>query len=175
MPVDFKIMCCPRSISDLSTRIGLGYIGPKVRNIIRNAAFPVLIPSTVYKEWKTISVFFGGSETSINALKIGLEISKKSGLPMHIWIQGENRSKKYYLEVLKKEGLLTQKGDPIVPWQFFSKGKFRSNLYEVPHDSLLVIGSFGHNLMKDVLFGSKAEMIQTIMPNNLLIVGMAVN
>ena len=174
LPVDFKMMCYPRSISDLSTRIGLGYIGPRVRTIIRNAEFPVLIPSTVYKEWKSITVFFGGSKTSINALRIGLEISKKSKVPMQIWTQDEKDSKDYYLGILKKEGLLNQKGDPVSPWWFFSKGKFRPNLYDVPHDSLLVIGSFGHNLMKDVLFGSKAEMIQTVMPNNLLIVGMAV-
>ena len=50
-------MCCPRSISDVSTRISLGHIGPKVRSIIKNAGFPVLTPTPVYKEWKSIMVF----------------------------------------------------------------------------------------------------------------------
>lgn len=57
LPVNFAFMCCPRSISDLSTKIGLGYIGPKVRSIIKNSTFPILIPSPVYNEWKSISVF----------------------------------------------------------------------------------------------------------------------
>jgi len=30
---NFDFMCCPRSISDLSSKIGLGYIGPRVRHI----------------------------------------------------------------------------------------------------------------------------------------------
>lgn len=61
IPVNFDIMCCPRSISDLSAKIGLGFIGSKVRKIIKVASFPVLITSPVFKEWKSVMVFFGGS------------------------------------------------------------------------------------------------------------------
>ena len=43
IPTYFNFMCCPRSVSDLSSKIGLGYIGPKVRRIIRTADFPVLM------------------------------------------------------------------------------------------------------------------------------------
>jgi len=62
LPVDFTYMCCPRSISNLSTKIGLGYIGTTVRRIIKNSDFPILLPSSVYKQWKSITVFFGGSK-----------------------------------------------------------------------------------------------------------------
>ena len=41
IPVDFDFMCCPRSISDLTSKIGLGYIGSRVRRIIKSAHFPV--------------------------------------------------------------------------------------------------------------------------------------
>jgi len=58
-----------------------------------------------------------------------------------------------------------------VQWWFFDKGKLRENLYEVPHDSLAVVGAYGHGLVKRLVFGSKAELLQTVLPNNLLIVG----
>jgi hypothetical protein len=48
IPTSFEFMCCPRSISDLSSKIGLGYIGPRVRRIVQAARFPVLITSPVY-------------------------------------------------------------------------------------------------------------------------------
>jgi hypothetical protein len=41
IPSNFDYMCCPRSIVDLSTKIGLGYIGPRVRRIVKHATFPV--------------------------------------------------------------------------------------------------------------------------------------
>ena len=50
IPTNFEYMCCPRSISDLSSKIGLGYIGPRVRRIVRSAHFPVLITSPVFKK-----------------------------------------------------------------------------------------------------------------------------
>lgn len=53
----------------------------------------------------------------------------------------------------------------------FEKGSFEENLYQVPHDALVVLGAFGHSLIKNILFGSKMEKIQSILPNNLLIAG----
>ncbi len=58
-------MCCPRSISDMSSKIGLGYIGPRVRRIVKSARFPVLITSPAYREWQRIAVFFGGSTNAV--------------------------------------------------------------------------------------------------------------
>jgi nucleotide-binding universal stress UspA family protein len=171
LPVDSTFMCCPRSISDLSTKIGLGYIGPKVRSIIKISTFPLLIPSPVYKEWKSISVFFGGSNTAVKAVKLGMHISKTSGLPLHIFTQGENHPQAYYQEILEKNKLFEPIKKHAAKWCFFDKGKFKENLYDVPHDSLLVVGTLGHSLVQEVLFGSKAEILQTILPNNLLLVG----
>ncbi|MGD2089403.1 MAG: universal stress protein [Candidatus Aminicenantes bacterium] len=171
LPTDFTYMCCPRSISDLSTKIGPGYIGPKVRSIVKYSTFPILIPSPVYKEWKSISVFFGGSDTAVKAVQLGMHIKKTCGFPLHIFTQAEHHPRAYYQETLEKNNL----GEPIkkqeVKWRFFDKGKFEHNLYNVPHDSLVIVGTLGHNLIKEVLFGSKAETLQTILPNNLLLVG----
>ena len=58
LPVNFDFMCCPRSISDLSSKISLGHIGPKVRRIINAARFPVLMPSCLFKEWQSIYGLF---------------------------------------------------------------------------------------------------------------------
>lgn len=171
LPVDFRYMCCPRSISDLSTRIGLGYIGPKVRSIIRDSTFPVLIPSPVYKEWKSIAVFFGGSDNAVKALELGMVLGKHSGFPLRIFTHAEKKPELYYKEILYKHGFGKKIDEKEVEWCFYSGGKLEENLYQVPHDSLVVVGAYGHGLVKRVLFGSKAETLQTILPNNLVLVG----
>ncbi len=56
-------------------------------------------------------------------------------------------------------------------WHFFEKGMFEDNLYEVPHNALVVLGAYGHGLIKSIVFGSKMEKIQSIISNNLLIAG----
>ena len=50
-------------------------------------------------------------------------------------------------------------------------GAFEDNLYTVPHDAFLVVGAYGHNLVKEMLFGSKMETLQSWMPNNMLLIG----
>jgi nucleotide-binding universal stress UspA family protein len=59
----------------------------------------------------------------------------------------------------------------VVKWHFFDRGTLDDNLYAIPHDALIVLGAFGHGLVRDLVFGSKMEKIQSVMPNNLLIVG----
>jgi len=171
LPVDYRYMTCPRTISNLSTKIGLGYIGPRVRNIIRNASFPVFIPTSVYKEWKSVVVFFGGSQNAIKALRYGIEISTVSGFPLLLFTQGEGKHRSYYEEGIQKAGLLDSLKTLNYKWLFFEKGDFRINLYEVPHNSLVVVGAYGHGAVREVLFGSKMEEIQTVLPNSMLIVG----
>ena len=73
IPVDFDFMCCPRSISDLTTKISLGHIGTGVRKIIKCATFPVLIPNSSFKPWKSIVVCYGGSANSIHNAFPGFE------------------------------------------------------------------------------------------------------
>ena len=171
IPVDFRYMTCPRSMSDVSSKIGLGYIGPKVRNIVKNASFPVLLTTPVFKEWKSIVAFFGGSNNAGKAVRFAIEICKISGFPIFLFTQAEGKSKSYYEEELNKRGLLDILRDLDFKWLFFDKGEIKINLYNIPHDSLLVIGAYGHGPIKDILFGSKLELIQSYLPNNILIVG----
>ena len=171
IPVNFNFMCCPRSITDISSKIGLGYIGPKVRRIVQSAKFPVLIASSIYKEWNSITVMFGGSMNAVKALRLGLRLRELSGLPVDVFTQERKKDRKYYENKIDKAGLLNEMEKKIRKWYVFNKGEFSENLYHVPHDSLIVIGAYGHGIIKDIIFGSTMEKVQTIMPNNLLIVG----
>ncbi len=171
IPVDFDYMTCPRSISDLSTKISLGHLGPKVRVIIRNAHFPVLIPTPVYKQWNSVTVFFGGSHNARKAMQVGAELARVTGMPLYVFTQAEGRSRRDYEQILKDGGFSDLVAEKRFEWLFFEKGKFKVNLYHVPHDSLVVVGAYGHGVIKEVLFGSVMEEIQTILPNNMLIVG----
>ncbi len=56
-------------------------------------------------------------------------------------------------------------------WTFFEKGRFEDNLYAVPHDALVILGAYGHGIIRDIMFGSMMEKIQSTISNNLLIAG----
>ena len=171
IPTNFDFMCCPRSISDLSSKIGLGYMGPRVRRIVTSARFPVLVTSPVFKPWTRIAVFFGGSANALNALKLGLRIARQTGKPLDIFTQAENRSREDYEAIIRDNHLEEELGRLQQRWIFFDKGAFETNLYTVPHDALVILGAFGHGLIRNLVFGSKMEKIQSTIPNNLLIVG----
>jgi nucleotide-binding universal stress UspA family protein len=168
---NFDYLCCPRSVSDLSSKIGLGHIGPKVRRIIKHATFPVLITSPVFKPWKRISVFFGGSKNAMNALTLGLKIAMSSGLPLHVYTMIEEKGEEYYQEVIQKNDLKALVDQYAAQWHFYGNQEFDAMLYEVPHDSLIVLGAYGHGIIKEILLGSKMEHIQSTVTNNLLITG----
>ena len=168
---NFDFMCCPRSISDLSSKIGLGYIGPRVRRIVNSARFPVLITSPVFKKWRSIAVFFGGSANAVNAMKLGFRISRESGMPLSVFTHVENVSKESCEEIIKNENLEKEMNRYVSKWHMFESGKFEENLYDVPHDALVVMGAYGHSLIRNIFFGSKMEKIQSTITNNFLIAG----
>ena len=168
---DFDYLCCPRSVSDLSSKIGLGHLGSRVRRIIKHASFPILITSPVFKPWKSISVFFGGSKNAMNALKLGIKISMASGFGLNIHTLLEDGDEAWYKGLIQ-DTELSQAVDQIKgQWHFWEKSELDTMLYKVPHDSLIVLGAYGHGIIKDILFGSKMEHIQSTVTNNLLITG----
>ncbi len=172
IPTNFDFMCCPRSISDLSSKIGLGYIGPRVRRIVRSARFPVLLSSPAYKPWSRIAVFFGGSVNAVKALRLGLTMHRRSELPLEIYTQVEkDYGREDYEKVVKDAGLYAETEKSVQAWQFFESSDFRENLYDIPHDALVVLGAYGHGLIRDIVFGSKMETIQTEISNTMLIAG----
>ncbi|MFW6011147.1 MAG: universal stress protein [Desulfosalsimonas sp.] len=171
IPVNFDFMCCPRSITDLSTKIGLGYIGPRVRRIVQSARFPVLIPSFVYKPWKSLAVMFGGSANALRALRLGIKLSRISGLPLDVFTQEGKHKRKDYEQIIQDEGLAPEIDKYVRKWRIFEKEPFKVNLYEIPHNALIIIGAYGHGLVKELLFGNTMEIVQSVCPNSMLIVG----
>jgi nucleotide-binding universal stress UspA family protein len=164
-------MCLPRSVSDRISTIGLGHLGPKVRAILQAAHFPVLIPSSVLKKWKSVIVFFGGSANALNALKVGITIAKTTGVPLTLFIQSEGKDLDEYTSIIRKAELLEELDDCDALWSFFPEGSLESNLYTVPHDALVIAGAYGQGVIRTVMFGSKMELLQSTLPNNFLIVG----
>lgn len=170
IPTDFDFMVCPRSISNLSSKLGLGYIGPKVQSIVNTANFPVLIASHVYKPWKNIVVFFGGSANAFNAIKLGFLIQNITNYPLKLFTYAETSFEAYQKEIAD-QGIEDELGLRVEDWQFFESGNLTDYLYNVPHDALVILGAFNHGLIRDIMFGNKLEKIQTSITNNLLIVG----
>ena len=170
IPTHFAFMCCPRSVSDLTSKIGLGYIGPKVRRIIRSANFPVLLTSPVFKPWKSVAVLFGGSDSSLNALRSGIQVSKRSGYPLDLFIQLEQDAG-YYDQRIREAGLEKPLARYCRDRYLFADGEFTHNLYALPHDALVLSGAYGHGLINNMLFGSKVEITQATLTNSMLVSG----
>lgn len=166
----FEFMCCPRCIKAPLSKLSIGYIDALVRKIINTAQFPVLIPGPLYKPWKRIAVFFGGSSSALNALKLGLQICRVSGLSMDIFTQiEEGGNKKNIQNTIDNHSLRNQIDEAIDKWHRFRNGDFASNIYNVSHDALVVLGGFHSKKYRN--FSSKMEKIQSVLPNNLLAVG----
>ncbi|MFP4476005.1 MAG: universal stress protein [Desulfatibacillaceae bacterium] len=172
VPTQFDFMCCPRSMSDVSGKMGLGHIGPKVRRIVKGASFPILIPSIVYKEWQRLAVMFGGSPNSLRALRLGLAVQRRCGMPLDLFTYEEKgREEAPLREILDREGLTGSVQSQVREWSFFKSGLMENDLYEVPHDALVILGAYGHGVIKDLLFGSRMEVFQSHLPNSFLVVG----
>ena len=167
---DFSFMTCPRSISDLSSKIRLGFIGATVRRIVHSVDFPVLITSPVFKPWRNVTVLFGGSDSSINALRLGIYIAKHTCLPLNMLTCIEE-DPAFYQNAIDAAELTQEVKQSVKFWHRFENGRFEEHLYEVPHNSLVLVGAYGHGVIKDLLFGSKLEKIQATLTNNLLISG----
>lgn len=167
----FDYLCSPRSISGLASKIGLGHLGPKVRRMIKQATFPILIASPVFKAWKSISVFFGGSTNAMNAIVLGLKIAIASGFPLKIYTVLEHDSEDFYRDMITDSELEPLVKQYVNEWCFYDASGFDRMLYEVPHDALIVLGAYGHGVIKEILLGSKMEHIQSTVTNNLLVTG----
>ncbi len=171
VPTNFEFMCCPRVMAGGSSKIGLGHIGPRVRRIVCVAPFPVLIPSPVFKPWQSIAVLFGGSDTAVKALSLGLRLAQKSRRPLDVFTQAKGQSKEHFETIMQEKGLLTSMQTRVRHWHFFPDGNMADNLMAVPHDALVVLGAFGHGLIRELVFGSTMETAQSVLPNNLLVTG----
>ena len=171
LPIDWGIMSCPRVLSQRSSRIGLGHIGPKVRGIAKHARFPVFIPALACKTWTCVSIFFGGSRVGAIAVKEGISIARLARVPFTVFTQLDGITREECAEALAEADLLehVQAGDGH--WRVFDSAALEENLYAVPHDSLVVVGAAGHRLMTELIFGSKLETIQATLPNPLVVVG----
>ena len=171
IPGDWGVMSCPRVISERSSRIGLGYIGPKVRDIAKHAPFPVFIPALAYKPWNRVSMFFGGSQLGTVAVREGIAVARLARVPFTLFTQLDGTTREECEQALAKADLLSDVRAADASWEVFDSGTLEENLYAVPHDSLAVVGAAGHRLMAELIFGSKLETIQATLPNPLVVVG----
>ncbi len=169
LPTDFDFMCCPRSISDVSTRISLGHIGPAVRKIIRHARFPVLLPSAVARGWKAVVCFFGGLPHEVQALRSAASLAERARSPLILFTHAPGKSRSDFQRRIPDDGLRGVVRE--ASWILCDRRDFTEGLYEVPHDALVVVGASGRGLAKELLFGSRLEVVQSVLPNQLLVVG----
>ena len=172
MPVNFNFMSSPQTIADLSAKAGFGYIGPRIRRIFKAAVFPVLIPAPVFKPFKSIAVMFGGTMNTSNTLRLAVRLQRWSGMPVSLFTAEEGRrGKKYYEKQMAKDALTGLFAQTVSQWHIFPKKDFAESMYMIPHDALVVMGAYGHGVVRQLVMGSTLETIQSILPNNLLIVG----
>lgn len=175
LPTDFTFMTCPRVLTEPSSKIALGKIGSGVRSILKAATFPVLLPAAVFKPWEHVVALFGGSRIGVDAVKLALAVSRVSGKPLGLLTVGkEGERREYYEAILAEAGILDRlkrsMGEAMPGWRFAAGSDFAAELFHVPHDALVVLGAYGHGMIQD-LFGSRMELVQSVLPNPLLVAG----
>jgi nucleotide-binding universal stress UspA family protein len=167
LPVEFSFMTCPRSMSEDTRKIALGTIGSRVRRIVQAAQFPIYLPAAVFKPWTRLAVLYGGSDNAAGALRLALEINRRCNAPLQIFSQGERSE---FETQLLAQGF-AQAQIEAFDWQFFAAGDLLEELYRVPHDSLVLLGAYGKGAIRQTLFGSTMEKVQSNLPNSLMVVG----
>jgi len=171
LPSDYTFVACPRSMSERSSKLHLGHIGPRVREIVKTAPFPVLLPTPIYKPWHSITALFGGSENSVRALMRARRLSRDAGVPLSIFSWSDGKGRDGFERLLAPTGLLEEVERGDVEWVFAETETFVEGLFDISRDALLAVGAYGHGRVREALFGSKLEAIQGEIPNNLLVVG----
>ena len=107
----------------------------------------------------------------INALRLGIRIAKLTDLKVDVYTQVERKKPEAYRAILRDVDLEAPLEKVLNKWTFFEKGRFEDNLYDVPHDALVILGAYGHGIIRDIMFGSMMEKIQSTISNNMLIAG----
>jgi nucleotide-binding universal stress UspA family protein len=92
-------------------------------------------------------------------------------MQLDVFTQTENLSKEDYQQIIKDRNLEKEMELYVNRWHFFENRVFEENLYDVPHDALVILGAYGHGVIRNFVFGSKMEKIQSTISNNLLIAG----
>jgi len=138
---------------------------------VRHAPFPVFIPTPTFKPWNRVTGFFGGSALGAAAVRYGAALAARAGVPFSIHTQLVGVTREGCEEVLSEAGLMRSISDGQTDWHVYEDGSFVENLYHVPSDSLVVIGAAGQNLVRELMFGSKLEAVQSTLPNPLIVIG----
>ncbi len=167
LPTHFSFMTCPRSMSDDTRKIALGHIGSKVRRIVQCAPFPIYLPAPVYKPWTKLCVLYGGSDNAAGALRLALELHRRCDAPLLIYSQGERGE---LAAQLQRQGFSAEQ-IAAFDWQFFGEGDIGAQLFDIPHDGLVMLGAYGKGAIREALFGSTMEKVQSGLPNSLMVVG----
>ncbi len=172
IPAKWAFMSCPRVISQAASLIGLTHIGPKVRAIVKHANFPVFIPSPCYQEWHRVAAFFGGSQFGLRAVRLAMRIAEHAKVPLTIYTQlGDGLTREGLSQTLREANFPMDSQSPDRQWVVFESGSLEENLYSVSGDSLVVIGACGDRSIRELLFGGRLEIVQSVLPNPLMIIG----
>ncbi|MEZ4524946.1 MAG: universal stress protein [Desulfobacterales bacterium] len=171
IPTHFDFMTCPWNLREIFSSVTRRHAALRIRRMVNAAYFPLLLCSPAYKEWNSITVFFNGSIHCVNALKLGIHIQKYTGVQMDIFTQAGGKALLAYEEVLRKAKLETETKQAAGRWQFFESGLLEENLYEIPHDALVILGGSGNSLIHDMICGSFPEKLQILIANPMLIAG----
>ncbi len=171
IPTHFDFVTCPWNLREIFSSGRRRQSALRIRRMTNAAYFPLLLCSPAYKEWNSITVFFNGSVNSVNALNLGIHMQKHTGVQMDIFTQAGGKSLSYYENIIKNAKLETGIKQKIGRWQFFETGLLEENLYEIPHDALVILGGSGHSLIHDMICGSFPEKLQILISNPMLIAG----
>jgi nucleotide-binding universal stress UspA family protein len=151
-----------------------GLLGSVAEAVIRNSGKPVLVTPEKFLEIESMGLAYDGSDSALKALKLSLELSKKTAWPITAVIitsdakksdtlstQVEEMKEKYlFASIIDCETIILPGKESDEIMKFIREGAVE----------LMVVGAYGHNRLRELLLGSTTSHVIRKSPIPVLLI-----
>jgi nucleotide-binding universal stress UspA family protein len=138
---------------------GGAILGSTTQSVVRRSGKPVFVTPGQYREIKNMAVAYDGSAPAQKALNLAAELSKLTEWPLTVTIIANNH--KWGVETSKKaDDYLSP--FPIKHKTIVLQGNEERELLKLTGEGvadLLVMGAYGHNMLRELVVGSITSLI----------------
>jgi len=140
-----------------------GLLGSVAESVTRNSGKPVLVTPENFVEIESMALAFDGSESATKALRLSLNLSKKTSWPLTVVIVSPDEKKAEALSG-KVDKMIQQDPDEasIDCETIILSGKEQDEIVKFIREGsveLIVMGAFGHNRLRELLLGSTTSHV----------------
>ena len=134
-----------------------GLLGSNTESIVRRTHRPLLIAPAQHRRIRRVLVAYDGKDLSGLALTAGLEVAEAIGAPLEVLTIAQRPSEGATIQERAKRTLLHN--GPAVTFSIESGDPATSIITHCAHDTLAVMGAYGHSRLYYMVLGSVTEQV----------------